>query len=149
MLHIIERGEVMTHRIQLLYQNQPLDSLYVIMKTWDGDYVTCEQHLYTDEEGFLMLPHCNNIQICMDDRCIFKDFDRFKISEVMDLEIDQERYSLLMHKLKYIISHYQIPQSENLNKLYRQYQKIMGIEAYSIHHYFILSIINQMYLELQ
>ena len=85
----------------------------------------------------------------MDDRCIFKDFDRFKISEVMDLEIDQERYSLLMHKLKYIISHYQIPQSENLNKLYRQYQKIMGIEAYSIHHYFILSIINQMYLELQ
>ena len=45
MLHIIERGEVMTHRIQLLYQNQPLDSLYVIVKTWDGDYVTYEQHL--------------------------------------------------------------------------------------------------------
>ena len=87
----------MTHRIQLLYQNQPLDSLYVIVKTWDGDYVTCEQHLYTDEEGFLMLPHCNYIQICMDDRCIFLDFDCFQISEVMNLEFDQERYSLLMH----------------------------------------------------
>ena len=139
----------MIHRIQLRYQNQPVQHLHVIIKTWDSDYIICEQHLYSDEEGFLTIQSIHNIQICIDDRCIFKDFLRNQVKVQMDLEIDEERSALLVHKLNYIVSHYEVPFRNSLDELYHQYQKIMGIEAYPIHHYFILSIINQMYLELQ
>ena len=139
----------MTHRIQLRYQNQPVQHLHVIIKTWDCDYIIYEQHLYSDENGFITIQNIDNIQVCIDDRSIFKDFLRGQVSAQMDVDIDEDRYALLLHKLNDIVSHYEPLQSNDLDKLYCQYQKIMGIETYPIHHYFILSIINQMYLELQ
>ena len=98
-----------------------------------------------------MIPLKQNkhIQICIDSRSFFKDFKKNEVSPIMHLKIDQQRFQLLHVKLKYILNCYQIPIKKDIETNYVQYQKLMGVENYPITHYFILSIINQMYLELQ
>ena len=139
----------MKRSIQFVYDNQPVAHLYVIVKHWNHHYIIEEETLYSDQNGFITFKQDSDIQICIDSRYIFKDFQRNEQNDEMYLEIDFNRYHLLLDKLIYIVSKYQPIHTTSLDDIYCIYQKIMGIETYPIHHYFVLSVINQMYLELQ
>lgn len=135
--------------VQFKFHHKVVPYLYVIIKYWDGDYIINEEHLYSNQEGMIPLKQNKHIQICIDSRSFFKDFKKNEVSPTMHLKIDQQRFQLLHVKLKYILNCYQIPIKKDIETNYVQYQKLMGVENYPITHYFILSIINQMYLELQ
>lgn len=139
----------MGYSIQFRYQNQVVSNLLVIVKYWHAQCIVHEEHHYSDAQGRIILNHLNDIQICIDARSPFKDFKLHEIDSMMVLQIDSKRSNLLMNKLAYCISFYHQSTACELDALYRIYQKIMGIEEVPIHHYFVLSIVNQMYLELQ
>lgn len=139
----------MKKSVQFTYQGHIITNLCIILKKWNHHFVIFEKHLYTDTKGCITFNHDHQLQLCVDARSPFQDFKIDEIKPKMELRIEKKRASLLMHKIAFCVSFYHAATANSLDDVYVIFQKIMGIETYPIHHYFILSMINQMYLELQ
>lgn len=132
-------------KIYFYHQDNIVTDLYIMVQYWSDNCVIKELPFITNKEGYIEIEYETNIKICIDARSPFQDFNVNEVHSIMILRVDFARQLLLNEKLKWIVTCYHIQSID----YYSSFQSLLGLEDYPIYHHLVLSIINQMYLELQ
>lgn len=138
----------MHYTTRILIDDKPAGDMLFLIQEYDQDVVIREQTVRSDMQGRLCFQCESTFRICADSRGIFQDCPLNVCPKQLNLQVDVSKKELLAQKLQFILSKYQTIDTADIDHLYAAFQQLMGIEQHAMHTAFALSLINQMYLEL-